>query len=175
MRGYLIDRVRAPSGIEGPPLIGLRLGMKLLSKMNERVAKEHDDETLERHNNDMDGHLIFVHATSSYPSQNHRTRMIQAGLFSAISSAFIVSMESNLGPSPSDTTNAKILISKVDNGTFSVQDASLPVWAGPSSMEVWVHTLVYLSLSTSLLAGFGAVVCKQWLVILRPHSSERAT
>lgn len=119
----------------------------------ERVAKEN--------NNDMDVHLIFVRATLSYPSQTHRTRIIQAGLFSAVSSAFIASMESSLGPSLSDTMHAllKILISKVDNET-SEQDASLPVWTGPSSTEVWIQALAYLSLSTSLLAAFGAVLCK---------------
>ena len=74
-------------------------------------------------------------------------------------------MESSLSPNPSDTTNAllKILINKVDNGTFSDHDASLPVWNGPSSTIIWIQALAYASLSTSLLAAFGAVLGKQWL------------
>ena len=74
-------------------------------------------------------------------------------------------MGANLNPNPNDTTNAllKILIDKVDNNTFSKQDASLPIWTGPSSSEIWIQTLAYTSLSTSLLAAFGAVLCKQWL------------
>ena len=89
----------------------------------------------------------------------------QAGLFSAVSSAFIVNMESSLSPNSSDTTNAllKILINKVDNNTFPSQEAALPVWNGPSSTSIWVQTLGYTSLSTSLLAAFGAVLGKQWL------------
>ena len=72
-------------------------------------------------------------------------------------------MESGLSPNPSDTTNAllKILINKVDNSTFS--DASLPVWNGPNSTIIWIQALAYTSLSTSLLAAFGAVLGKQWL------------
>ena len=74
-------------------------------------------------------------------------------------------MESGLSPNPSDTTNAllKILINKVDNGTFSDHDASLPVWNGPSSTIIWIQALAYASLSTSLLSAFGAVLGKQWL------------
>ena len=74
-------------------------------------------------------------------------------------------MGSSLIPNPSDTTNAllMILINKVDNDTFSAQQASLPVWNGPSSTTVWIQTLAYMSLSSSLLAAFGAVLEKQWL------------
>ena len=91
--------------------------------------------------------------------------ILQAGLFSAVSSAFIVNMESSLSPDPSDTTNSllMILINKIDNNTFPPQEASLPVWNGPSSTSIWVQTLAYTSLSTSLLAAFGAVLGKQWL------------
>ena len=91
--------------------------------------------------------------------------IFQAGLFSAVNSAFIVSIGSALVPNPSDTTNAllKILINKIDNTTFSDQDASLPVWTGPSSTVVWIQALAYMGLSTSLMAAFGAVLCKQWL------------
>ena len=56
-----------------------------------------------------------------------------------------------------------ILINKVDNGTFPQEDVSLPVWEGPSSTNIWIQTLAYMSLSTSLIAAFGAVLCKQWL------------
>ena len=91
--------------------------------------------------------------------------IVQAGLFSAVSSAFIVNMQSSLSPSASDTTNSllKILINKVDNTTFPLQEAALPVWTGPSSTTIWIQTLAYTSLSSSLLAAFGAVLAKQWL------------
>lgn len=95
--------------------------------------------------------------------------MLQAGIFAAVSSAFIVNLESKLNPDPSDMTNAllKILINKVDNGTFSEQEASLPIWTGLSSTEIWIQTLAYTSLSISLLASLGAVIAKQWLEYFR--------
>jgi Family of unknown function (DUF6535) len=129
----------------------------------ERMAKQYDDDFLERHNGDMDVLLIFV-SVPRFPS-HLLNQHFQAGLFSAVSSAFIVNMESGLSPSASDTTNAllMILINKVDNGTFSDQDAALPVWRGPSYTTIWIQTLAYASLSTSLLAAFGAMLGKQWL------------
>jgi Family of unknown function (DUF6535) len=91
--------------------------------------------------------------------------IIQAGLFSAVSSAFIVNMQSSLSPIPSDTTNSllMILINTINSSTFPAQQASLPVWNGPSSTTIWIQTLAYTSLSSSLLAAFGAVLGKQWL------------
>jgi Family of unknown function (DUF6535) len=73
--------------------------------------------------------------------------------------------ESSLSPQPSDTTNAllKVLINKVANGTFTEQEASLPIWTGPGSVVVWIQALAYTSLSMSLLAAFGGVLVKQWL------------
>jgi Family of unknown function (DUF6535) len=92
-------------------------------------------------------------------------RMVQAGLFSAVSAAFIVNLESNLSPSETKTTNVllMVLINKIDNGTFPEQDLGLPVSQGLSSTQIWIQTLAHASLSTSLLAAFGAVLAKQWL------------
>jgi Family of unknown function (DUF6535) len=72
-------------------------------------------------------------------------------------------MQSSLSPSASDTTTSllKMLINKIDNTTYPAQEVSLPIWSGPSS--TWVQTLAYTSLSSSLLAAFGAVLSKQWL------------
>jgi Family of unknown function (DUF6535) len=90
---------------------------------------------------------------------------VQASLFSAISSAFIVNMESNLNLNPSDTTNSllKILINKIDNETFPAEEATLPTWTGPGSTIIWFQALAYTSLSASPFAAFGAVLRKQWL------------
>ena len=132
----------------------------------ERVANQHDVAFLERHNSDLDVLLIFVSSIiAHYELSESIVAFPKAGLFSAISSAFIVNMSSLLVPQPSDTTNAllMILINKVANGTFSDQDASLPVWTGPGSTIIWIQSLAYTSLSTSLLAAAGAVLGKQWL------------
>jgi Family of unknown function (DUF6535) len=66
---------------------------------------------------------------------------------------------------PSDTTNTllKILINKVDNGTFPGEEPLLPDSTGPSPTNIWIQTLAYTSLSMSLLGAFGALLAKQWL------------
>ncbi|KAG2151288.1 uncharacterized protein EDB93DRAFT_1204540 [Suillus bovinus] len=78
-----------------------------------RVAEEHDNEFLERYTTDMDIVLIF------------------SGLFSAVSTSFIVAMESNLSPDPSDTTNALLKqLVQIGLGNFA-QVGSTP--ADPAS------------------------------------------
>ncbi|KAG1750101.1 hypothetical protein EDB19DRAFT_1593800, partial [Suillus lakei] len=52
-----------------------------------RVAQEHDSEFLEQYTSDMDIVLVF------------------SGLFSVVSTSFIVAIESNLSPDPDDTTH----------------------------------------------------------------------
>ncbi|KAG2141947.1 hypothetical protein DEU56DRAFT_855456, partial [Suillus clintonianus] len=113
-----------------------------------RVAEEHDGEFLERYSSDMDIVLVF------------------SGLFSAVSTSFIVAMESNLSPNPSDTTN-KLLAQLVQIGLGNLAAAgSTPAvlastWS-PSRATIWIQMTAYASLSMSLLAAFGAVLGKQW-------------
>ncbi|KAG1815877.1 hypothetical protein EV424DRAFT_1325151 [Suillus variegatus] len=114
-----------------------------------RVAEEHDSEFLERYATDMDIVLIF------------------SGLFSAVSTSFIVAMESDLSPDPSDTTNALLkqlvligLGNLAEAGSTPVDPASTWTLTAPT---LWIQTIAYASLSMSLLAAFGAVLGKQWL------------
>ncbi|KAG2128823.1 hypothetical protein BD769DRAFT_1322803, partial [Suillus cothurnatus] len=117
-------------------------------RLYEQVAEEHDSDFLERYSKDMDSILLF------------------SGLFSAVSSSFIVAMESNLNPDPSDTTNA-LLTQLVQIGLHNLTAAgSTP--ADPASMwsptvsAVRIQMVAYTSLSLSLLAAFAAVLGKQW-------------
>ncbi|KAG1838299.1 hypothetical protein DFJ58DRAFT_622404, partial [Suillus subalutaceus] len=113
-----------------------------------RVAEEHDDEFLERYNGDMDIVLIF------------------SGLFSAVSTAFIVAMESNLSPDPNDTTHAFLTqLVQIGLGNFtaagSTPAAPASTWSPPTAI-IRIQCIAYASLSFSLLAAFGAVLGKQW-------------
>ncbi|KIJ53175.1 hypothetical protein M422DRAFT_155251, partial [Sphaerobolus stellatus SS14] len=114
----------------------------------ERVAKQTDEEFLERYNGDLDVQLIF------------------AGLFSAVSASFIVQMQGDLQPDPNTTTNALLayLVQQSNNGTSAPAfvHMSLQPWTGPGSTVLWTQSLAYLSLGLSLLAAFGAVLGKQW-------------
>ncbi|KAG2060537.1 hypothetical protein BDR06DRAFT_903754, partial [Suillus hirtellus] len=108
-----------------------------------KVSTEHDNDFLDRANDDMGIILTF------------------AGLFSAVNSTFIVGMQ----PNPGDTTNALVLqlIQIIANGPNSVPDINtFSSSTGFSSSTVWTQALAYASLAFSVLAAFGAVLGKQW-------------
>ncbi|KAG1745077.1 uncharacterized protein EDB91DRAFT_1200042 [Suillus paluster] len=114
-----------------------------------RIAEEHDGEFLERYNGDMDIMLVF------------------SGLFSAVTTSFIVAMEYKLSPDPSDTTNA-LLTQLVQIGLGNLAAAgSTPVAPAstfsPTTSDIRIQSIAYASLCMSLLAAFGAVLGKQWL------------
>ncbi|KAG2360150.1 hypothetical protein BDR07DRAFT_1261832, partial [Suillus spraguei] len=108
-----------------------------------KVSTEHDNEFLERANDDMAIILTF------------------SGLLSAVISTFIVGMQ----PNPGDTTNALLLylIQITVDGTNSVSSINtLSSSTGFSTSTTWVQTFAYASLGFSVLAAFGAVMGKQW-------------
>ena len=91
--------------------------------------------------------------------------MIQAGLFSAVTSAFVIQVHSQLQPDPNDETAAllRVLIHKIDNTTFGNDVPAVPQWTGPSSTDVHVEAILYASLATSIFSAFLAMLGKQWL------------
>ncbi|OJA12458.1 hypothetical protein AZE42_08056 [Rhizopogon vesiculosus] len=105
-----------------------------------KVSGEYDDDMLERCNGNMDIVLIF------------------AGLFSAVNTAFIISMQ----PNPIDTTNALLvqLIQITLNDPSAVQPMIISSSTGYSYSDFWTQALAYASLAFSLLAAFGAVLGK---------------
>ncbi|KIJ36016.1 hypothetical protein M422DRAFT_140403, partial [Sphaerobolus stellatus SS14] len=111
-----------------------------------QVAKEYDEEFLEKHNTRLDIHLIF------------------AGLFSAVSSAFIVDMLGDLKPDPTDLTNALLMALLQANGTHPIfaSNSTISGRSGPSTIQLVAQVFGYASLATSLLSAFGAVLGKQW-------------
>jgi len=89
----------------------------------------------------------------------------QAGLFSAVTSAFIIEVHSHLRQDPNDETAAllRVLIHKIDNTTFGNIPPALPQWAGPPRTIVQVQAILFASLAASLLSAFLAMLGKQWL------------
>jgi len=90
---------------------------------------------------------------------------MQAGLFSAITSAFVIQVHSQLQPDPNDETAAllRVLIHKIDNTTFGSDVPTVPQWDGPSPTIVHVEAILYASLATSVFSAFLAMLGKQWL------------
>ena len=89
----------------------------------------------------------------------------QAGLFSAVTSAFIIQIDSQLQPDPNDETAAllRVLIYKIDNTTFGNNPPALPQWTGPPRAIVQVQAILYSTLFLSLFSAFLAMLGKQWL------------
>ncbi|KAG2131160.1 hypothetical protein BD769DRAFT_1323774, partial [Suillus cothurnatus] len=117
-------------------------------EMYRQVAGEHDSDFLERYFKDMNITLLF------------------SGLFSTVSSSFIVAMESNISPDPSDTTNAlltQLVQTRLDNLTAAGSTPADPAstWS-PTASAVRIQMIAYASQSLSLLAAFGAILGKQW-------------
>ena len=90
---------------------------------------------------------------------------MQAGLFSAVSSAFVIDAQSKLEPDPNEMTAAylRILIHTMNDSLFPDANPSSVVWTGPPSEVVTVQSLLYASLTTSLFVAFLAMLGKQWV------------
>ena len=86
-------------------------------------------------------------------------------MFSAVSSAFIIDVQSNLQPDPNELTAAymRILIHAVNGSLFPDADPLATIWAGPPTEIIAVQCLLYASLATSLFAAFVAMLGKQWI------------
>ena len=88
--------------------------------------------------------------------------MYQAGLFSAVASAFIIQVDSQLKPDSGDETAAllRVLIYKIDNTTFGANVPALPQWTGPPPAMVDVEVILFASLAASLLSALLAMLVK---------------
>ena len=118
---------------------------------------------MKKYEGDLDTTLIFVSFVS--PSDVRMLTRSQAGLFSAVTSAFIIDIQSQLQPDTGDETAAllRVLIYKVDNTTFGNDAPTLPQWTGPPRAIVQVQAILYASLAATLLSAFLAMLGKQWL------------
>ena len=88
------------------------------------------------------------------------------GLFSAVSSAFVIDVHSNLQPDPNQQSAAllrAILITLNQSAIPGEIPTVPPVQQHPPSEIVTVSCLIYASLMISVLAAFAAMLGKQWL------------
>ena len=90
---------------------------------------------------------------------------LQAGLFSAVTSAFIVQVQPQLQPDTGEETASllRVLVHKIDNTAFGGDVPTIPQWLGPPRTIIQVQAVLYASLATSLFSAFLAMLGKQWL------------
>ena len=151
-----------------PNLLGAARGARVefYDKL-QHTADKHDHDFVRKYEQDLDITLIFV----SIFSASILTVVLmcflgeQAGLFSIVTSIFIVDVQSNLQPDYTQLSYGLLqIIANVSLGhTPTGPAAALPQWTGPDPTVVKVQTILYTSLATSLLAAFVATLSKQWL------------
>ena len=100
-----------------------------------KEAEEYDKEFMKKYEEDLDTTLIFVSSVS--PSDVGMLTRSQAGLFSAVTSAFILDVQSQLQPDTGDETVA--LLRVLIDTTFGNDAPTLPQWAGPPHAIVQVQ------------------------------------
>ncbi|KAJ6544120.1 hypothetical protein B0H19DRAFT_1238652 [Mycena capillaripes] len=105
-----------------------------------KLADEFDQEFQRKYGNDLDTALLF------------------AGLFSAVSSAFIIQVQPELQLDPS----AMMLAILVQNMTGTAP--TMMSQTGPPTITVVAQSILYFSLFATLLAALLAVLGKQWLL-----------
>ena len=87
-------------------------------------------------------------------------------MFSAVSSAFVVDIQSKLESDPSERSEAylRAILLTLNRSIVPDEDPSPPpVWKGPPAEIITTLDLLYASLLMSLLAAFIAMLGKQWL------------
>ncbi|KAF9649783.1 hypothetical protein BDM02DRAFT_3084921, partial [Thelephora ganbajun] len=95
------------------------------------------------------------------------TTLIFAGLFSAVSSAFVIDVHSKLEPNSRDRSEAylRAILLSLNRSVAPDEDPATvapPVWGGPPAEIITASDLLYASLLISLLAAFVAMLGKQW-------------
>ncbi|KAJ7661866.1 hypothetical protein B0H17DRAFT_953380 [Mycena rosella] len=110
-----------------------------------KLADEFDKQFQHKYGNDLDTSLIF------------------AGLFSAVSSSFIIQIQPELQPDPNAVTQALLLV-LVQNMTGAAIMGPTPERLVAPTIIVVAQSLLYFSLFSTLMAGLLAVLGKQWLL-----------
>jgi len=86
-------------------------------------------------------------------------------LFSAVTSAFIIDVQTNLQPDFQELSYKLLrIVANASLGNVPTDaNATLPEWDGPDPTVVHVQSILYSSLAASLLSAFVAMLGKQWL------------
>ena len=132
-----------------------------------REATEYDTDYVKKYDEDLNTTLIFVRRLVLIrPDTSPNSLSLQAGLFSAVSSAFVIDIQSKLQPDPNEQSAAllRAILLTLNRSALPPEAATIPsTHEDPPSEIVAASSLMYASLSISLLAAFVAMLAKQWL------------
>ena len=90
---------------------------------------------------------------------------MESGLFSAVTSAFIIDIQSELKPDYEEMNNTllELLFNATVGNIPPGQPVALPRWTGPDPSIRQVQATLYATLCATLFAAFLATLGKQWL------------
>jgi len=125
-----------------------------------KEADDHDRDFHKKYHDDLNTTLIFVSNDRSYAFRF--LNVIQAGLFSAVASAFIVEIQSQLRPDYQELSF--VALTMLLNATPGISNqTAIPTWSGPDPSDVQAQSIMFASLASALIAAFLATLGKQWL------------
>jgi len=131
-----------------------------------KVADEHDNDLVSKYVGDLDTSLLFVSTFTSLACLSRFNQALflrQAGLFSAINSAFIVQIVPQIQPNPVDLTNVLLLRILEHNTSFGGAYPLEPISNIPIGV-IRAQLILFISLSVTLFVAFIAVMGKQWIL-----------
>lgn len=128
-------------------------------------ADEYDKDFHSKYHDDLNTTLIFVSRFRRKPGTALTSP--QAGLFSAVASAFIVDVQNELRPDYQELSFTVLtMLLNATSGTpnqHTIANYTIPKFTGPNSSAVEVQSVLFGSLASSLFAAFFAMLGKQWL------------
>ncbi|KAK0231796.1 hypothetical protein EDD85DRAFT_775223, partial [Armillaria nabsnona] len=117
----------------------------------------------------VDEALIFDEEMVEIYNDDINVLLVFAGLFSAVVSAFVIQSAQSLQPD-NTAVSASLLIELVGYQRAASDTSSIPlspfypaISFSPSTTDVWVNSLWFISLTLSLITALVAVLTKQWL------------
>ena len=129
-------------------------------------VENHEREVFNQFAKDLDTYLLSVSTPTSpvcLVSPQPRSSRCQAGLFSAVTTAFIVQTVPLLQPNPLDLTNALLLQILQQNGSFDGSNLLTPV-VNVSPSVAKAQSLFFTSLAATLFVAFFAAMEKNWAI-----------
>jgi hypothetical protein len=134
------------------------------------AVREYDQDMIDGCKEEIDSLLVFVSCVPSHISR--KVKGGQAGLFSAVLTAFIIESYKFLQRDSDDTTAALLLQISLQLSSFSVNGSSvssshrvtptLPPFQMPRG-SVRINTFWFSSLVLSLISALVCILLKQWL------------
>ena len=126
---------------------------------------------------DDDLNIILVVVSFVSHVRLHELTRRQAGLFSAVTSAFIIYIHPQLQSDPEEESAAllRVILYKMDNTTFGGDVPELPMWNGPPNTVVAALVFLYLSLGVTTGSALISILVKQLLNIYTPGPPPRVT